>query len=511
MSPLALARPAARPGWPVALAAALAGALMFVLSIIHNDFPFEYHPDEPSKVAQLVSGTRNYNHPPLMLTLTAGTTRLLGISPRAENFARVGRTLSAVYLAGAVACLTIVAGCYGGTAGAAGAAVALGTNAQAVLAGHFFKEDALFTLGLALTFVAGAVHWRRRGRRSLLALGAAAGLAVSSKYVGGLAVLYALTLTALAAGGAEENRRRMPWTNLGWCALAVAGVVGCCNGWALAEHFEQIRLGWSKGVAAVEGGNQGVGAKVPHLQFVGMFFWFTPVPVLVGAAVFWGELRRWPFRQHADRWLTGLAPLWLLAVFSFSASTAVRYFLPISLGLACVAGVALPGGLRWAAARWRWAARASNARTAGWAAAILLACNLPGLLALLGGFAGDDRAALGEWIARRLPPTAVIAQDALARLPVGSLPQRVVSVPTVADLGDVAALRAQGITHVVVCWYDSRRYVDPRKQPSASAHDFLRRREFYATLPTRARALWKSELRQPYPLRPGLELFSLEP
>ncbi len=483
---------------------------MFVLSIIHNDFPFEYHPDEPSKVAQLVNGTRNYNHPPLMLTLTAWTTRLLGISPRAENFARVGRTLSAASLAGAVACLTFVAGIHGGTPGAAGAAVALGTNAQAVLAGHFFKEDALFAFGLALTFVTGAMYWRRRGRRNLLMLGAAAGLALSSKYIGALAIVYALALAALASDG--DEKRRLSWTNLGRCALAAAVVVGVCNGWALWEHFAQIRLGWVKGVATVEAGNQGVGAKVPHLQFVGMFFLFTPIPVLAGAALFWVDLRRYSFCQHADRWLTGFAPLWLLAVFSFSASTAVRYFLPISLGLSCVAGIALPGALPWVAARWRWAARVGDARTAGWAAAaILLAFNLPGLLSLLGGFAGDDHAALGAWIARRLPPDAVIAQDALAQLPTGALPQRVMSAVTVADLGDVAALRAQGITHVVVCWYDSRRYTDPRKHPSASAHDFLRRREFYATLPTRAKSLWKGELRQPYPLRPGLELFALAP
>lgn len=502
---------AARPlSWPVAVAALLAGASMFLLSIIHNDFPFEYHPDEPSKVAQLVSGTRNYNHPPLMLTLTAWTTRLLGISPRAEHFARMGRTLSAAYLAGAVACLTIVAGWYGGTPGAAGAAVALGTNAQAVLAGHFFKEDALFTFGLALTFLAGEAYWRRRGRTRLLLLGAAAGLALSSKYVGALAVVYALALAALANDGEGEFHRRS-WTNLGWCALGAAAVVGLCNGWALWEHFGQIRHGWVKGAETVGAGNQGVGAKVPHLQFVGMFFWFTPVPVLVGAGWFWVTLRDYPFRQHADRWLTGLSPLWLLAVFSFSASTAVRYFLPISLGLSCLAGIALSGGLRWAAARSCWVAKRCNARTASWAAAVfLLVFNLPGLFSLLGGFAGDDHAALGTWIAQRLPPDAVIAQDTLAQLPLRTLPQRVASVPAVADLGDVATLRARGITHVVVCWYDSRRYVDPRKHSSAGDHDFLRRREFYATLPMHARSLWKGDLRQPYPLRPGLELFALD-
>ena len=51
-------------GW-----ALLAGAVMFALGMFHHDFPCEYHPDEPSKVAQLLDGTRNYHHPPLMLAL----------------------------------------------------------------------------------------------------------------------------------------------------------------------------------------------------------------------------------------------------------------------------------------------------------------------------------------------------------------------------------------------------------------------------------------------------------
>ena len=61
------------------------------------------------------------------------------------------------------------------------------------------------------------------------------------------------------------------------------------------------------------------------------------------------------------------------------------------------------------------------------------------------------------------------------------------------------------------CWYDSRRFVDSSKQPAAgAAADFARRRAFYLALPAHARRLWGSELRQPYPLCPGLELFALD-
>ncbi len=511
-------------GW-----ALLAGAVMFVLGIFHGGFPCEYHPDEPIKVAQLLDGTRNYHHPPLMLTLADAAARLVGVTRQPGHLARLGRTLSAVYLAGAVSLLVVLAGIYGATRRAVvTAAAALGTNAQAVLAGHFFKEDALFALTLALTFVAGAIHWRRRGGLDRLALGAAAGLAISSKYVGVLAVIYALVLAALAAKA--EGRRQKAEGKIsrriagGWfasslyfcllpsafCLLGTLAVIALCNGPALWGHFDLIREGWRLGVATVQEGNGGVGAQVPHWQFVGMLIVTTPLPVLLGAAWFWVDLRRFSFRTHADRWLAGLAPLWLTAVFSFSASTAVRYFLPVSLLLGCVAGVALPEAVHRTALWWGKARMATAAATA--AVGLILLFSLPETISLLAGFAGDDRALLGRWVATNLPPGAVIAEDALARLPAGALGnRRLIAAPVVADLGDVEALRAQGIRYVVVCWYDSRRYVDPHKRPSAEARDFLKRRAFYESLPTHARSLWKSDLRQPFPLRPGLELFVLDP
>ncbi len=511
------AAPADAPPWRfVAGWALLAGAVMFALGVFHNDFPCEYHPDEPSKVAQLLDGTRNYHHPPLMLTLADAAARLGGVSRQPENLARVGRTLSAAYLAGAVALLTVLAGFYGGTRGSVvTAATALGMNAQTVLAGHFFKEDALFALALAGTFVAGAVHWRRRGWGDRLALGAAAGLAVSSKYVGALAVIYALALAALAARDEARRKKGRTTAAVGGCALGIAAAIALCNGAALWEHFDTIREGWRLGLSTVQQGNGGVGAQVPHLQFVGMFFVTTPLPVLLGAVMFWADLRRHPFRANADRWLAGLSPLWLTAAFSFSASTAVRYFLPVSLLLGCVGGTALPEAVRRAVA-WMGAKAAFPARpvaTTAMAVGLALVFSLPGTVALLMGFAGDDRAALGHWITANVPPGAVIAEDALAQIPAEAMEHQrmLIDAPVVADLGDVAALRARGIGYVVVCWYDSRRYVDPHKRPAPDARDFLRRREFYESLPTHARSLWKSDLKQPFPLRPGLELFALDP
>jgi hypothetical protein len=119
---------------------------------------------------------------------------------------------------------------------------------------------------------------------------------------------------------------------------------------------------------------------------------------------------------------------------------------------------------------------------------------------------------LRSYIAAELPENAVIAADELADLNARGLPQRIITRKTIADLGDLVSLPAQGITHVVVCWYDSRRYVNPSKHPAANAAtNFARRRAFYLGLRDHARLMWHSDLAQPYPLRPGLSLYQLPP
>ena len=488
---------------------------VFGLSALNNDFPFEYHPDEPSKVAQVLSGERNYHHPALMLTLTAAALHVAHVDPRPQNVARVGRYLSAVYMAGAAAFLTALAGIYGGSLGAAGTGTVLGTNWQVILAGHFFKEDSLFTLGLAATCFCGALYWRRRNLADAALLGLAAGLTFSSKYIGMIAVLYAFALVTLAAWPKDVRRS---WSALGACAAAVLGIILICNGSALFFHFTELRQGIALGLNVARHGNQSIGSQVPHAQFIGMFF-LTPFPVLAGAMVFWWDLRQHPLRSHADRWLLGLAPLGLLAIFSFSVSTAVRYFLPISVLFGCMAGASLPICLRWIASPRLEHLTHGQARLLILAGlSLILIFNLPGLISLLNSFAHDDRVELCAWIRNHLPASALIAQDRLAQLgganvlPELALVPRVLSKPSVADFGDLAQLRAQGITHVVVCWYDSRRYVEPRKRPSTqTAADFQRHRQFYVDLPTQDRLLWRSELRQPYPLCPGLSLYELSP
>lgn len=486
--------------------------LTFLLSLWANDFSACYHPDEPEKVAQVLNGRRNFRHPPLMLDAASAVLHLVS-DPRgaaSDQVVRVGRWLSAFYTAAACAGFTWLAKLYGGTLGAVFAGCLLAGNTHALLAGHFFKEDSLFALGLCLTFLAGAYRWRnQRGWFALIILGAAAGFAAGAKYLGIIALVYALILES-AIRRRSSSASHVVWRLflLLFSGLAVAFVLVIISG---LHHLPELcRALFAAGQIAYAG-NEGVGAKVPHAQYLGIFFLEPPLALLGLIVCVWTFKRdARPIVSYVDRWLLLYAPAAFLLIFSFSTITAVRYFLPISLLVACLGGVGLAEVTRmignWAQRRWLLRSRLA----AGGVVIVCVTAQLPALVLLERGFTSDDHRALRSYIAAKLPANAVIAADQLACLDKTGLPQRVFTRRAIADLGDFSALRAQGVTHVVVCWYDSRRYVTARKHPTAAAEtDFLRRRDFYLGLKSHARLLWNSELAQPFQLRPGLALYEL--
>jgi hypothetical protein len=430
-----------------------------------------------------------------------------------DGAARIGRWLSAFYMAAACAVFTWLAGLYGGTLAAGFAACLIAGNKQAVLAGHFFKEDSLFALGLSLVLLAGAYHWRNRSSRfSLVTLGAATGFATATKYLGVVTLIYAVALH-LTIWRTTNAPARFAWRSLILllAAFALVFFLGVSSAW---NQFPAMMRAIVEAGQTAHVGNLGVGAQVPHARYLGMFSIEPPLALIGLALCGWSFTRNArPITEYADRWLLLCAPLVLLLIFSLSAITAVRYFLPISLLIACLGGCGLAVGTStmsdWA--RRRWTIRPSVTTCA--AVGLCALGQLPALLSLEHGFGVDDRRALRSYIVAALPVNAIIAADQLACLDSApALPQHVIERETIADLGDLAALSAQGVTHVVVCWYDSRRYITSGKRAGTGTEaDFFRRRKFYLGLKDHARLLWQSEIAQPFPLRPGLSLYALPP
>src|SRR3954465_9120750 len=90
------ARPKDRP-W-------LIGAILFLtfcstlfLYTRANRLPYQYHPDEPEKTAQVYRNYRNFRHPQLLLTMTEAAMQIAGTPREPQATAQVGRNVAATF------------------------------------------------------------------------------------------------------------------------------------------------------------------------------------------------------------------------------------------------------------------------------------------------------------------------------------------------------------------------------------------------------------------------------
>src|SRR5947209_5898939 len=103
--------PATRYAQRAALLMVLAALFIasFGLFRAHNDFPAYYHEDEPTKASQVISGDRNYNHPQLLLEVTALAAKLLRTPRNVQAIVEVGRSVSAALAALGVVAMALAA------------------------------------------------------------------------------------------------------------------------------------------------------------------------------------------------------------------------------------------------------------------------------------------------------------------------------------------------------------------------------------------------------------------
>ncbi|MEO8352164.1 MAG: hypothetical protein ABI680_10580, partial [Chthoniobacteraceae bacterium] len=101
--------------WSLAL---FAGCL--VLNTRHHDFPYYYHPDEPGKVEQILSGEWNLHHPMLLLDGARLYLAAAGTERDSQAVVEAGRTVSAIFISAAVVVLSLLAWCWRGWGAALG-------------------------------------------------------------------------------------------------------------------------------------------------------------------------------------------------------------------------------------------------------------------------------------------------------------------------------------------------------------------------------------------------------
>ena len=185
-----------------ALQIALFSVLLFVAGLAlftrANRFPFYRHPDEPVKVAQLQTGTWNFNHPMLLLSTVRLALDASGTDLRQpQRVVEVGRWVSAGFAAATAvlmaAALWITAGRFAGIA----AGLLLISNHQLFELAHYLKEDTSLVFGISAWLFGLALYRRKPGRATAAAVGAGAALALSGKYVGAFAPVLSLWVLAL--------------------------------------------------------------------------------------------------------------------------------------------------------------------------------------------------------------------------------------------------------------------------------------------------------------------------
>ncbi len=471
-----------------------------------SDFRFEYHNDEPSKVEQIVSGTRNLRHPVLMLTVADGVVWVAGVQEDRQAVAWLGRGLSGLALAVAVGTLgaTVALGA-GWLPGVMAGMLALG-RPDFYEASQMFKEDAwhLATVGLAVLV---AVAWGREkgaGRAIgwALGFGGVLGLAVSARY-------YAVVPALLALGWVWVRGGRW-WSGVGWTVLGLIGVF-------LALHLpwlEEVGLARAEVAREIEyfaRGHFGVGETVPHdlywKKLEGMASWFQ-----------WGLLGLAAVGLAVRGQIAGLlagagawAYLWVLG---WSPKFADRYFLPVEWAWCLGMGLGL-GTMGLVALR---VMRAYGERV-GLGVAVLVMAGAG--LWVLGGwwpeveerrglFELDDRRELAEWMERNLPGEVRWVEDDLAQIRLW-LPGRTVGFAEfVVDLGTAEELVKMGAGYAVLCRDRHYRYTADRQVAQKDEGGVAAmRRERYRRLLEEGMIVWSSPGRHPKVMHPGLDLVDL--
>ena len=184
-----------------------------------NTFPSYYHPDEEGKAKQAMRGRRNFNHPQLLVEVTQLAVGVCNANSDLQAATEVGRWASAGFAAAAVVVLGLVGFRVAGLVGFLLAATAVALSPSLLLYAHYLKEDTALVFGLTLVVLAG--RWLAdaappHATRAVVALGVACGVAASAKYIGVVALGFALPLL-------WAWRRRLP--PAAWKGFAVAFVV----------------------------------------------------------------------------------------------------------------------------------------------------------------------------------------------------------------------------------------------------------------------------------------------
>jgi hypothetical protein len=488
--------------------------LCLLLNTRENDFPFIYHPDEPGKAAQIIQGRRNFHHPLLLVSATEYATRIFSLPRTPQAVVEAGRWVSAIFAAGAVVALALIARLRYGALAGWGAGIVLCLEPRLFEAAHYMKEDTALTFGFSLGLLALALWWRSPEWRTLRFAAVASAIATSGKYIGIVFLLVALPVIL------RRNAEPPLFTaaKLKSFGIWFTGTLVVCNLPLFATKISTPLRGLARELDTAIGGHSGITRDVPHGEYLQMLAEALPVSLLILAALYILALLRDARSRTAAEWALVALPLVYLAVLSSSPKIAPRYLVPfttMATFLALCGAAELSQLIKRRVSRSTASALVFAALTS-WLAYDMLQAYLP----VLRGFQRDDPTAAAEWVVNNVPPDAVIAEDGAVALSPSRpgvkitlpsrVPQRVLEANFAADAGTFDELRAQGVTHVVVSDKMYGRYFAEGTTPrDGQSTQYNARRSFYEQL------FAQGELLQEWPrginsyLQPGIRIYRI--
>ena len=443
--PKTIGRPAGLTVWAAVLI--LWSFVLLALYTEGNRFPAPWHWDEPSKVEQLSGEPPNFHHPRLLLEATKAVLALQG-APSAQDIVVAGRYVSAASAVLTVDVLALLTLLIYGEAASLLAALLIGLNPLLYGLAHYMKEDTVYVLGIALFLLACMLYERRPTRSRLLALGVAAGVATSSKYLGAATVPIAIALVVWRSR-AQGDTTRLASIKAAVTAMLAAAVFLALD-WQMFADPSLFRAGLRGSVRQAALGDFGAIYRpmFSSVYLKGLIELCMPAAIAAFAGYVLLAVRSKGRGRIAELAIALLPVLYLIGL-QISPSKRIRYELPPILLILMAAAVFL-------------AYLAQREKRLG-----LRILALAAVLSIVGGECGsiwasraalldDSRARMASWIRTKLPPGAVIALSAYdgftesrsSPAGPGDVPTKlVVALP---NDGDLQGLRASGITHVLL-------------------------------------------------------------
>lgn len=480
-------------------------AFLLALTLFGKDrfWPPQYHTDEPSKAAQIATGEYNFYHPQLLLRGTQALALLRTGNPRGleyesqpqepqyHNIVYDGRLISAIFAAAAVGLLSFLAGMAQPgrpLISAAAAGACLPVLPLLVTHGHHMKEDTGLVLAIAASLVAGAFFLRRPSLRRAIYLGLVGGVALSTKWIGGLVTVGGLLLILRRGPTGEGSSWRQPALAVAAYlagALAVFLLINLPMVWGLGRFLAGIKFEASH----VALGHRGLVSPSP------VWFYLRELvvevgPVLLALAalrVVWLSIDR--TQRTPSWWLAPATAGAFFVVICLPEYARDRYLLPVVvltawLGIQGAVMVAdwLVRRLAKPASRWMISSLAVGV-VAGTLLGVAMFRHAGAMPAHLSHFRHDTRDELRAWLAENLPVESKLLYEQWTGVRPWEVPFAADAVRELPDSGDIAAIQEAGYTHVAMSSMAFGRYFNANQVPTPEfAEEYERRKRMYEVL-----------------------------